>query len=64
VRFHELTHALKGTAMMAGAISLRDSVTRADAIRRLRFRGVSTELIEEMRAALEATNRELSRMVA
>jgi len=64
VRFHELTHALKGTAMMAGAISLRDSVTRADAIAASDFEGVSTELIEEMRAALEATNRELSRMVA
>jgi two-component system, sensor histidine kinase RpfC len=63
-RFRELTHALKGTAMMAGAILLRDSVSRAETIADSDFNRVGTELVGEMRAALEATNQELSRIVA
>jgi HPt (histidine-containing phosphotransfer) domain-containing protein len=63
-RFRELAHALKGTAMMAGAIRLRDSVARAESIADSDFGGVSAELVGEMRAALEATNHELSRMIA
>lgn len=63
-RFRELAHALKGTAMMAGAIRLRDSVARAESIADSDFGGVSAELVGEMRVALEATNHELSRMIA
>jgi two-component system, sensor histidine kinase RpfC len=61
-RFRELTHALKGTAMMAGAIRLRDSVARAETVADTDFDGVGAEMIREMRAALEATNHELSRV--
>jgi two-component system sensor histidine kinase RpfC len=63
-RFRELAHALKGTAMMAGAIRLRDSVTQAETIADSDIEGVGTELVREMRAALEATNHELSRIVS
>jgi len=63
-RFQELIHALKGTAMMAGAVRLRDSVARAEAIAETGFDGVGAELIGEMKAALEATNLELTQMVA
>jgi two-component system sensor histidine kinase RpfC len=63
-RFRELTHALKGTAMMAGAIRLRDSVARAETIADPDFAGAGGDSIREMRAALEATSRELSLMVA
>ena len=63
-RFRELAHALKGTAMMAGAVRLRDSVARAESIADSDFGGVSPDLVREMRAALEATNHELSRTFA
>jgi len=63
-RFRELTHALKGTAMMAGAIRLRDSVARAETIADADFDGAGAESVREMRAALEATDLELSRMGA
>jgi two-component system sensor histidine kinase RpfC len=63
-QFRELTHALKGTAMMAGAVRLRDSAARAERIADSGFDGVSADLIEDLRGTLEATNRELSRMAA
>jgi two-component system sensor histidine kinase RpfC len=63
-RFRELTHALKGTAMMAGAIRLRDSVAHAETINDTDFAGAGSDSIREMRAALDATTRELSLMVA
>jgi two-component system sensor histidine kinase RpfC len=46
-RFRELTHALKGAAMMAGAIRLRDSAARAERIADSGFDGVSADLIED-----------------
>ena len=63
-RFRELTHALKGTAMMAGAIRLRDSAARAESTTDSVFDGAGADMIEDLRKALEATNRELSRMLA
>ncbi len=63
-RFRELTHALKGTAMMAGAIRLRDSAARAEITADSVFNGAGADLIEDLRKALEATNHELSRMLA
>ncbi len=63
-QFRELTHALKGAAMMAGAIRLRDSAARAERIADSGFNGASTDLIEDLRGTLEATNHELSRMAA
>jgi len=62
-RFGELTHALKGTAMMAGAIRLRDSAARAETAPDSVFDGAGADLIEDLRKALEATNHELSRML-
>jgi hypothetical protein len=50
--------------MMAGAIRLRDSVTQAETIADSDIEGVGTELVREMRAALEATDHELSRIVS
>ena len=63
-RFRELMHALKGAAMMAGAIRLRDSAARAERIADSGFDSVSADLIGDLRGTLEATNHELSRMAA
>jgi two-component system, sensor histidine kinase RpfC len=63
-QFRELTHALKGAAMMAGAIRLRDSAARAESIADSGFDGVSADFIGDLRGTLEATNHELSRMAA
>ena len=63
-RFRELTHALKGTAMMAGAIRLRDSAARAETTADSAFDGAGADMIEDLREALDATNYELSRMLA
>src|SRR6266702_13072 len=63
-QFQELTHALKGAAMMAGAIRLRDSAARAERIADSGFDDVSAGLVKDLRGTLEATNRELSPMAA
>jgi len=63
-QFRELTHALKGAAMMAGAIRLRDSAARAERITDADFKTAGTDLIQNLKGTLEATNQELSRMVA
>jgi two-component system, sensor histidine kinase RpfC len=63
-QLRELTHTLKGTAMMAGAIRLSDSAARIESIADSDFAGVSVKLIEELRGMLEATNHELSQLVA
>src|SRR5712692_6593649 len=63
-RFRELTHALKGAAMMAGAIRLRDSAARAEDIAGSDFHSVSADIIDDLRGTLEATNHEFSRMAA
>ena len=63
-QFQELTHALKGAAMMAGAIRLRDSAARAERTADSGFDDVSADLIKDLRGTLEATNHELSRMAA
>jgi len=63
-QFRELTHALKGAAMMAGAIRLRDSAARAENIAGSDFGSLSADMIDDLRGTLEATNHELSRMVA
>jgi HPt (histidine-containing phosphotransfer) domain-containing protein len=63
-QFRELTHALKGAAMMAGAIRLRDSAARAENIAGSDFASLSADMIDDLRGTLEATNHELSRMVA
>ena len=52
-------HALKGAAMMAGAIRLRDSAARAESIAGSNFDSVSPGLVEDLRGTLEATNHEL-----
>ncbi|MEO8040107.1 MAG: ATP-binding protein [Betaproteobacteria bacterium] len=63
-QFRELTHALKGAAMMAGAIRLRDSAARVEKTAAFDFDSVGAILIEDLRGTLEATNNELSRLAA
>jgi len=62
-RFRELTHALKGAAMMAGAIRLRDSAIRVENVADSDFNSISADTIEDLRGTLEATGRELSRIL-
>jgi two-component system sensor histidine kinase RpfC len=62
-RFRELTHSLKGAAMMAGAIRLRDSAIRVEDVADSDFNSINADTIEELRGTLEATSRELSRIV-
>ncbi len=50
--------------MMAGAIRLRDSATRAETTADSAFDGAGADMIEDLREALDATNYELSRMLA
>jgi HPt (histidine-containing phosphotransfer) domain-containing protein len=63
-QIQELTHALKGAAMMAGAIRLRDSAARIENIADSNFGSVGAGMIEDLGGTLEATKDELSRMVA
>jgi two-component system sensor histidine kinase RpfC len=60
----ELAHALKGAAMMTGAIRLRDSAARAEKITDSDFNSGTADLIEDLKGILDATNHELSRLVA
>ena len=62
--FRELAHALKGAAMTAGAIRLRDSVARIEKTADSAFDSLNAGTIEDLRGTLEATHQELSRMVA
>jgi two-component system sensor histidine kinase RpfC len=63
-QFQEKVHALKGAAMMAGAIRLRDSAARIENISSADFKSIGAEVVEDLMSTLEATNHELSRMVA
>ena len=63
-QFRELTHALKGAAMMAGAIRLRDSAARAEKMAASDFNSAGASLIGDLKGTLEATNNELSRLAA
>jgi two-component system sensor histidine kinase RpfC len=63
-QFRGLVHALKGAAMMAGAIRLRESVARAERVADSDFNSARTEMIKDLRRTLEATSHELSRLVA
>ncbi len=63
-QFRELTHALKGAAMMAGAIRLRDSAARVEKFANSNFDSVNADMIKDLKETLETTSHELSRMVA
>lgn len=63
-QFREVTHALKGAAMMAGAIRLRDSAARVEKMAASDFDSAGANLIDDLRETLEATNNELSRLAA
>jgi two-component system sensor histidine kinase RpfC len=60
----ELTHALKGAAMMAGAVRLRDAATHMESLCKQNFANIDAGIIQELRGTLKATSDELSRMVA
>jgi two-component system sensor histidine kinase RpfC len=60
----ELTHALKGAAMMAGAVRLRDSAAQLETLCNHDFGRMPSGVIDELRGTLKATNDELSKMVA
>jgi two-component system sensor histidine kinase RpfC len=62
-QFRELAHALKGAAMMAGAVRLQESAARIETLAAADFDGVSADMIDDLRGTLEATNRALSRIV-
>src|SRR5262245_15715298 len=63
-QFQALTHALKGAAMMAGALRLRDSAARAERITHLDFAHAAMDVVDGLKGTLELTNQELSRLVA
>jgi two-component system sensor histidine kinase RpfC len=63
-QFRELAHALKGAAMMAGAVRLQESAARIETLAAADLDGVSADMIEDLRGTLEATNDALSRIVA
>lgn len=63
-QFRDLAHALKGSAMMAGAIQLRDSAARIEKITESEFAKLNSDSIDDLKRTLEATSHELSRMVA
>jgi HPt (histidine-containing phosphotransfer) domain-containing protein len=63
-KFKELAHALKGAAMMAGAVRLGETAARAEQIAVSDFARVGIDLIEDLKRTLEATNHELARMIA
>jgi two-component system sensor histidine kinase RpfC len=63
-QFRELAHALKGAAMMTGAVRLRDSAARAEKIADSDMNSGGADLIEDLKGTLDATNHELSQMVA
>jgi HPt (histidine-containing phosphotransfer) domain-containing protein len=48
-QFRELMHALKGAAMMAGAVRLRDSPAHVETLCTDDFANVSPSIIEELR---------------
>jgi two-component system, sensor histidine kinase RpfC len=60
----ELTHALKGAAMMAGAVRLRDSAAEVESFCKEDLGSIPADIINQLRGTLKATNDELSRMVA
>jgi two-component system sensor histidine kinase RpfC len=63
-KFKELAHALKGAAMMAGAVRLGEIAARAERIAVSDFARGGIDLIADLKKTLEATNHELARMIA
>jgi two-component system, sensor histidine kinase RpfC len=63
-QFCVLVHALKGTAMMAGAVRLRDSAEVVERIGQANIGDISAELIGDLKATLAVTNDQLARFVA
>jgi two-component system sensor histidine kinase RpfC len=63
-KFKELAHALKGAAMMAGAVRLGETAARAEQIAVSDFARIGIELIDDLKRTLDATNHELARMIA
>jgi two-component system sensor histidine kinase RpfC len=63
-QFRDSAHALKGAAMMAGAIRLQESAARIEILAAADFDGVSADMVEGLRGTLEATNEALLRSVS
>ena len=62
--FKDIAHALKGAAMMAGAMHVREISVRAEQLSDKQMRGHAEALLEEMRRTLEETQRNLRDMIA
>jgi HPt (histidine-containing phosphotransfer) domain-containing protein len=60
----ELAHALKGAAAMAGAVGLREAAARLENMTAPELGSLGAAAVRELRGALDATHRALSRMVA
>ncbi|HEY6864569.1 MAG TPA: ATP-binding protein [Burkholderiales bacterium] len=61
--FRELAHALKGAAMMTGAIRLRDSAARLETASKSALAAVDPGAVRELRRTLEATHQALAAAV-
>jgi len=61
--FREIAHALKGAAMMTGAVRLRDAAARLEAASKATLAGVDAAAVRELRAILEATHHALAAAV-
>jgi two-component system, sensor histidine kinase RpfC len=61
--FREVAHALKGAAMMTGAVRLRDAAARLESAGKSALAGIDAAAMRELRATLEATHHALAAAV-
>jgi two-component system sensor histidine kinase RpfC len=62
-RSRELAHSLKGAAVMSGAVRLGDSAARLEALSGADLGDAGAGVLRDLRATLDATSEELSRVV-
>jgi two-component system, sensor histidine kinase RpfC len=61
--FREVAHALKGAAMMTGAVRLRDAAARLETTSKSAFAAIDAAAVRELRTTLEATQHALAAAV-
>jgi HPt (histidine-containing phosphotransfer) domain-containing protein len=61
--FREVAHALKGAAMMTGAVRLRDAAARLETASKSAFAAIDAAAVRELRTTLEATHHALAAAV-
>jgi len=62
-RSRELAHSLKGAAVMTGAVRLGDSAARLENLSGTDLGDIGSGVLQDLRATLDATSEELSRVV-